>query len=277
MLKGVLVTIDGTPSGQAALQLGMTWAKQADALLAGLGIIDHDALCGTESVPIGGGAFKQERDAALIEQERQRVEALLSQFAVACSEQKIACKVLEDFGSAHEQVALEAQRYDVVLVGQENGVHSTRRPATPVSVERLVKDSPRPVVVVPKWPAPPGPVMLAYDGSLQAARTLQLYQMLMPPQSEETHVVTMAADQTEARRRAGVAAEFLQLHGIKAQVRPVDGQQAPAQMILDEAARLGASMIVMGAYGQPFLREFLMGSVTRTVLAESRVPVFVYH
>ena len=33
----------------------------------------------------------------------------------------------------------------------------------------------------------------------------------------------------------------------------------------------------MGAYGQPVLREFLIGSVTRTILKECPVPVFCYH
>jgi len=36
-------------------------------------------------------------------------------------------------------------------------------------------------------------------------------------------------------------------------------------------------MIVMGGYGQPVLREFFLGSVTRTLLAESPVPLFLYH
>ena len=31
------------------------------------------------------------------------------------------------------------------------------------------------------------------------------------------------------------------------------------------------------AYGQPVLREFLLGSVTKTVLRDSPVPLFLYH
>jgi nucleotide-binding universal stress UspA family protein len=33
----------------------------------------------------------------------------------------------------------------------------------------------------------------------------------------------------------------------------------------------------MGAYGQPTLREFFLGSVTRTVLTRATVPLFLYH
>jgi nucleotide-binding universal stress UspA family protein len=33
----------------------------------------------------------------------------------------------------------------------------------------------------------------------------------------------------------------------------------------------------MGAYGQPVLREFFVGSVTRTALGECPIPLFLYH
>jgi nucleotide-binding universal stress UspA family protein len=34
---------------------------------------------------------------------------------------------------------------------------------------------------------------------------------------------------------------------------------------------------VMGAYGQPALREFFLGSVTRRMLTECPVPLFLFH
>jgi nucleotide-binding universal stress UspA family protein len=33
----------------------------------------------------------------------------------------------------------------------------------------------------------------------------------------------------------------------------------------------------MGAYGQPVLREFIVGSATRKALEECPVPLFLYH
>ena len=51
----------------------------------------------------------------------------------------------------------------------------------------------------------------------------------------------------------------------------------PAEVILEQIGRLNAGLLVMGAYGQPVLREFFLGSVTRTVLQECRVPLFLFH
>jgi nucleotide-binding universal stress UspA family protein len=73
------------------------------------------------------------------------------------------------------------------------------------------------------------------------------------------------------------AVEFLKSHGIPVSACPVDSCGPPAEAILDRARLWDAGLLVMGAYGQPVLREFFLGSVTRTVLEESPVPVFLYH
>ena len=54
-------------------------------------------------------------------------------------------------------------------------------------------------------------------------------------------------------------------------------RRPPAEVILEQVRRLKAGLLVMGAYGQPALREFFLGSVTRKVLEESPVPLFLYH
>ena len=48
-------------------------------------------------------------------------------------------------------------------------------------------------------------------------------------------------------------------------------------MILEQIGRLNAGLLVMGAYGQPVLREFFLGSVTRTLLQETPVPLLLFH
>ena len=48
-------------------------------------------------------------------------------------------------------------------------------------------------------------------------------------------------------------------------------------MILKEAGEQNASLLVMGAYGRPALREFFLGSVTQKVLENTPVPLFLSH
>lgn len=51
------------------------------------------------------------------------------------------------------------------------------------------------------------------------------------------------------------------------------GQGTPARVILENAEKLKADMIVMGSHGRSGLSRFMMGSVTERVLAETGIPV----
>ena len=57
----------------------------------------------------------------------------------------------------------------------------------------------------------------------------------------------------------------------------LESSAPPAKVILEQIGRLNAGLLVMGAYGQPGLREFFLGSVTRTLLQETPVPLLLFH
>ena len=131
--------------------------------------------------------------------------------------------------------------------------------------------------MVPKSPISGEAVMVAYDGSLQAARALAAFETSGLGCSQKVHVVSVAQEHKDAARHADRAVGFLGLHGIEAIPHPVNTSVSTAQVILHKVRYLEAGLLVMGAYGQPVLREFVLGSVTRSVLKESPVPVFCYH
>ncbi len=63
---------------------------------------------------------------------------------------------------------------------------------------------------------------------------------------------------------------------VVAEMRVAEGH--PAQVILDEAKRVGADLIVLGSHGQTALGEMFMGSVAHKVLMKTRgpkIPVFL--
>lgn len=48
-------------------------------------------------------------------------------------------------------------------------------------------------------------------------------------------------------------------------------------VLLEEARRSGADLLVMGAYGHSRLREFTLGGVTRHLLQHMTLPVLMSH
>src|SRR5579872_4769911 len=123
MLRTILVGLDGSAYSATAVELGMRWAQKCNAMLVGVGIIDEPTIRKPEPLPIGGSFYKERRDSVLAADARRRVEQFLGQFSVQCAEAGVACKLLEDSGTPWEQICLEAQRYDLILLGRQTYFH----------------------------------------------------------------------------------------------------------------------------------------------------------
>jgi nucleotide-binding universal stress UspA family protein len=95
--------------------------------------------------------------------------------------------------------------------------------------------------------------------------------------SQEVHVVCVDPHQEHADRCAERAVAFLRSHHIVARAYARATTAAPAHVLLEHMHQVQASLLVMGAYGRSTLQEFFGGSVTRTMLRESPVPLFLYH
>ena len=91
-------------------------------------------------------------------------------------------------------------------------------------------------------------------------------------------LVTVAEERKGEEFAGGTMSDHLTRHGIKANMkRLTKGDLAIEDVILSYAADSGADFMVMGGYGHSRLREFILGGVTRGILAEMTVPVLMSH
>ena len=149
MIRTILVGLDGSPHSDAAVDLGIRWSKKFDCMLAGVGVIDEFEIRRPQCVPLGGGAFKQQAEEALLRDATHRVEQFLEEFTLKCTKHNIANKCLEEIGQPYAEILLDAQRYDLIMIGQETHFHFETRGSAGDSVEALLRRTPRPVVVAP--------------------------------------------------------------------------------------------------------------------------------
>jgi nucleotide-binding universal stress UspA family protein len=150
MLRSILIGLDGSDYSHTALRLGIDWARHSDALLVGLGIVDAPTIRKAETVLIGGTPHADPYLArGRLADARREVEQFLEQFALECAEAGVAAKVLEDVRLPADEIVLKAQRYDVVLLGQETRFHFETDEHRDDTLPRVLKNSPRPVVTAP--------------------------------------------------------------------------------------------------------------------------------
>ena len=277
MLRSILVGVDGSAYSTTAVELGIGWAQRWDAMLVGLGSVDAPTICKAQPVPLGAAAYKAQRDEMLLAEAHHRVAQLLQDFRQRCTRAGVTAQARQEVGSPAECLLLEASQYDLILLGQQTFFHFATQDKPDDTLSVVVRQSPCPVVAVPTTLPAGRTVMVAYDGSPPATRALHMFQALGLDSAYDVHVVCVDAQQKRAACWAEHAMAFLQGHNIVAQAHALVTSVGAAEVLLEQVHKLDAGLIVMGAYGRSMVREFFGTSLTRTMLEESPVPLFLYH
>jgi nucleotide-binding universal stress UspA family protein len=117
-----------------------------------------------------------------------------------------------------------------------------------------------------------GPVLLCYDGSAHADRAIRRAARLLRPR----HAVVVHVPQrpfegevAESGRRLALDAGFDAVDAVEA------GHGHVHRVVLREARKLGASVIVVGPHGRSRAQPTLLGSMSGALVDESDIPVLV--
>jgi nucleotide-binding universal stress UspA family protein len=248
-------------------------AERYHLAIDGCAIIDVDRLAPPEPVPMGASAFKVELDAQAIATARQRAAETMTRLQSAAQQRGVPCATAVPEGDIPALLNSAVQRCDVLLCGHTAGGDAGERSL----LHAILKQSPRPAIVVPQRPVPGEGVLVAYDGSAQAARALAAFASSGLAAGRTLRVVSWDDGTGTAARQAETARVFLERHGIACDTATGRLTKPAGEEILDEAARVSAGLIVMGAMGRSAVREFFFGSATRSMLEALPVPVFLDH
>ena len=180
--------------------------------------------------------------------------------------------------SAPGLFAQVARRFDLSIVGQPE-------PDTPVLdrliVEAVLFESGRPVLVVPyiqRAGLRLDHVMLCWDGSRSAARAAG-DAMPFIRRSKLVQIVVVGSEVAKSDEIRGAdIASHLARHGAKVELKRINTTETDvASIILSHAADMSADFMIMGGYGHSRLREFILGGVTRGILASMTLPTLMSH
>ena len=146
---------------------------------------------------------------------------------------------LKASGSPHEMIEREAQTCDLIVI--DRGTHfrfRVRDDESNETIKKVLKNAPRPLFITPDGAFPPGPVVVAYDGSLQAARALAAFQSTGIGEWGQVHVLTMDYNTLDAARHADRAVKYLAYHKIDAIPHVLPSSTDPAHTILEQVRQL---------------------------------------
>jgi nucleotide-binding universal stress UspA family protein len=166
---------------------------------------------------------------------------------------------------------------DLLIVGQSESVHDSALVTLGRPEEAALKAG-CPVLVLPAQGeyARPRRVLVAWKHSRQA--NLAVRESLAVLKRAEAVYVLAVEDPETAVRPGQEVVDYLQRHGIKAGLRSDFGDAREAgATILAQARTLDCDLVVMGAWGQSRLTDFLFGSTTGYMLDRSDRALLLAH
>ena len=272
-----ILTATGPEIGwQGDLKLAVDLCQQAEAHLSVLVMaLAAPPPIGEYAVVVSDG-WMQERQA-----DQRRLKARTEEISAFVAANPVSGDVVSDYaevGWADEMVGRRARYADLTLAGPELLASETLRQKV---VEGALFWSGKPLLLVPEGAQPtlnPKRVLVAWDTRIEATRAVREALELLAAADE---VRLAIVDPIEGERSHGEepgadVATFLARHGVKVTVDRLPSENhSVADVLRRHAVDTEAEMLVMGAYGHSRLRERIFGGVTRSMLENPPLPVFL--
>lgn len=271
----MLVAVEDGEESDSRLELACDLAIAFDALLIGL---SAGSIAPPLYDPLAGGAMIGEmltlyRDMAEADVERARLR-----FSEITTARDLETEWRGGVGYPAEFVSRAARAADLVILGGRN----SRTPGHAPDVGGVLMGCGRPVLATPptRVRSPVGnPALIAWKDCREARHAVAgAIPLLQRASSVTLYNVCEPEENEHADGEIAEVVRYLARHEIHAEpIIALAGEQSTGRQILDEAMAREAGLIVAGAYGHARLREWVLGGVTRDLLADSTVCLALAH
>jgi nucleotide-binding universal stress UspA family protein len=264
---------------RAAMHLAVELAGRSDAeiqylsvLESGSGVVSRDALENAFFRPLQVDSYSEYT--RLKEQLDLEVTAITKNLqGISFDPARTSFDLLT--GSPAQHILNQSKKSDLLVMGR-------RGTMSPVGDKRVLGNTvkevatqlPRPLVISGRNGQPLKNVLLAYDGGLDSAKTMQVLAHLMTScRMKKLFVISIADSIESAQNVSAEAVDYLSLYDIKAE--PITASGKPTSRILQAINDHDINLMAMGGFGTGKLKSFFVGSTTKRVLAETDLPVLM--
>ena len=272
-MKNVLLLAHDDAGQEARLQAALDVTRAISGHLSCLDVI-------TPPLAPGYGIYGDYNGAAtaeLLENERQRAVLNRARIEKRLSHEEVSWDWKNVIGVPDEEVRDAAKLADLVVLSMGLDAHEPSELRHLCG--RMAAKAHRAVLAVPTQACGinlSGTALVAWDGSHEADEALR---DAIPLLQQADHVVLLDLDDPEAPFSTVDAATYLSRYGVHPRVHAMYRKENETVFgaILEKARNIAAAYIVMGAFGHSPTIETIFGGVTRSMLANSEIPLVLAH
>lgn len=277
MSRRILVGLDPSEYSKKAVSFACHRAKAKGATVIGVAVVD---LPGIEKASHGAGVgashfAKKAREKHLAEA-TELLEALLAEFQRTCEAAGVAYEAELKSGDPTEEIGEASRSADLIVIGTRTYFHFETEDEPGQTLQELLKEHACPVLALPKELSLPFKTTLfPYDGSAKAAHSMREFATLAGtlPLTTEVTLLHVGEDLEEGRTRLARPTQYLEAYGYQVHQKILPGD--PQDVILKAALEHQPAVVVIGSSSKSGLRAFLFGSVTRTLIEDGTIPLFI--
>ena len=283
MTQRILVVLDPDDDTPTATETAIAIARRHSSEVTGLAFVDKDAIA-AESMGGGIGSmyYAERMRESLAEETRAKARDLLGTFrrrveaaGVPESEDRVGEGVVRSLLD-------EMRTHDLLVAGRESHFYYNDPERRTHTLAKVLRECAAAALIVGHEVPEVGRVALAYDGSAPAARTMQKFAHLAPFGTDlDVEIVHVRGasdeDRLASERLREDAQAYLTAHGFGRVTTTAIESSDPAERVCELAQGDRADLVVSGAYAKSGVRKLLFGSSATKLLAEAKVPLFLYH
>lgn len=284
--KSILVPVEEEVSAAIPLDTALRLAGRFSAHVTAL----HVRVDPTNAVPLVGegmsGAMVEEMIGIAETQGAQRAKLARAAFDTAVARngapladappvEGLSAEWIEVVGREEDVITWRGRVSDLVVFGHPGGEAEV---SSLITLNTALMACGRPLLLCPAEPAPlPGSnVCIAWNGSAEAARAVGFAMPFLKGAASVT--ILTVAEHAGGPAPAGDLETYLAWNGISASTTVIQAPSSHAgEELVRQTRKVGADLLVMGAYTHSRLRQLILGGVTRHVISHAPLHVLMCH
>lgn len=282
MIKRILIALDPDEDTPVATQYAISLAERNDASVTGLAVVDTSNIYPTGIIGDPDGTHHARNLWEELNEDSRKVAAkLLEKFKSTVEKSGVRYTAITQEGASYDRIIEGMKYHDLLIVGRDSHFFYNQPKQETKTLAQVVKNGVSPTLVVTHHFEEVNKVLIAFDGSRPAARSLKSFAHLSPfgkdLEIELLHIQDKDDDEFEydSDTVLDYADDYLVEHNFKNVSQHFLDKENVSRQILERREKIGADVIVLGAHAVSAIKRLTFGSTTHELITKTDTPLFM--